>query len=284
MLQSIIPITTLLAIVILYATFDLFNKRNVPDLFAYASIVAGLVITVVYNSDTLALSLGIAAAVGIISYAVYRLGLWGAGDGFELVAVSLIFPLQPMPLFGYVPQFGLPFVLSVFVMTGLVATLAVPFYYLLFTKRTVVREKTGLKHMFFGILLLSLYAFLFIFTFFFDHLTLGSMLLMILIAVPSSITLMFEEKITARMVTDTSPKELEEGDIIAFNMMSEKEMHYFTKKYPKFGRLATKKAIRELRNEKHTLPVYKNAAPLAVFIGAGVVFSLLFGNIIFLLL
>jgi hypothetical protein len=232
----------------------------------------------------LTLSLGIAAVVGIISYVVYRIGLWGAGDGFELVAISLIFPLQPMPLAGTMLQFGLPFVLSVFVMTGFVAVLAVPIYYLVFTKRTVVRKRTGLRHLFFGISLLVVYAFLFIFVYFFYNITLGNVLLMILIAVPSSITLMFEEKITARMVTDILPNELEEGDIIAFNMMSKKDIGYFTMKYKKFGRLATRNLIREMRSEKRKLPVYKNAAPLAVFIGAGAIFSLLFGNIIFLML
>ena len=86
------------------------------------------------------------------------------------------------------------------------------------------------------------------------------------------------------MVEDIFPRELDEGDIIAFNMMSKRDLNYFTSKYKGFERLATRGEIKMLKSENRKLPVYRNAAPLAVFIGAGIIFSLLFGNIILLAL
>ena len=37
-----------------------------PDVFAYASVVAGIVITLLYNSDMLLVSFGIAAVVAVV--------------------------------------------------------------------------------------------------------------------------------------------------------------------------------------------------------------------------
>ena len=85
------------------------------------------------------------------------------------------------------------------------------------------------------------------------------------------------------MVARVYTRQLEDGDIIAFNMMSASEKKYFSK-YRGFERLATAELIGRLRNARRKLPVYKNAAPLAVFILIGVVASLLFGNIVLFLI
>ena len=91
---------------------------------------------------------------------------------------------------------------------------------------------------------------------------------------------MFSGEITSRMVQVVYPHQLDEGDIIAFNMMTNKEKKHFSSKYSGFGRLATKSLINKMRKEKAKLPVYRDAAPLAVFIAIGAAISLLFGNII----
>jgi hypothetical protein len=274
----VVPMISLIAISVLYAAFDLFNKRNVPDAFAYASVLAGLTITLAFHQADLILSLLVAAIVGSLGYLVYRMGLWGAGDYFELMAISLIMPVQPTPIFASVAQLGLPFILSVFVATGFAAIWIVPIYYLLFTRRPW-QMKPDIKHVSYGISLFLLYAMLFLFVYYFYSFSLYRLMLIALVAIPSALTLVFEDEITARMVKRIRPRALDEGDIIALNMMTSNERRYFFR-YPGFGRLATKALIARMRNSKRSLPVYRNAAPLAVFILIGVVISLFFGNVV----
>ncbi|MDE1855032.1 MAG: hypothetical protein KGH57_01780 [Candidatus Micrarchaeota archaeon] len=273
-----VSLLVLVAIAVMYAAFDLFNKRNVPDIFAYASVVVGIIITLAFHQSDLTLSLVVAAVVGSIGYVIYRLGLWGAGDYFELMAISLVLPVQPVPTLTSTAQLGLPFILSVFVATGFAAIWIVPVYYLLFIHRPW-RMKPDLKHLSYGFSLFLLYVALFMFIYYFYGFSVDRIALIMLVAVPSAITLVFEEEITSRMVSKIYPRQLDEGDIIAFNMLSMREIRYFSK-YRGFGRLATKKLIGNMRNVKAKLPVYRNAAPLAVFILIGMILSLLLGNIV----
>jgi hypothetical protein len=283
-MYSPFPIQTfaLIAISLIYASFDLFNKRNVPDAFAYASVAVGILITLTFNESIIAYSFAIALFVGSVGYLIYRLGMWGAGDCFELVAISLIMPIQTLPLLDNVAQLELPFVLSVFVATGFATVFIVPIYYLVFAKKTDVEKRPEKRHLTYGLSLLLLYTLLFFTIYHFYSFDLIKIILIILVAVPSAITVMFEDDITMRMVRRVYPNELEEGDIVAFNMMSREEMRYFLK-YQNFGRLVTKEMMKGLKNAKRKLPVYKNAAPLALFIVIGVVISLLLGNVILLI-
>lgn len=280
--QLTIGETLVLVVALFYAVFDVFNKRNVPDLFVYASIALGVAATLVLSTSEAAMiaSFAIAIAIWIIGYLIYREGLWGAGDYFELVAISLLLPIQPAPLLSTIPQFSLPFILSVFVATGFVAVWIVPLYYLFFTRRGHGSIRLSRRRAAYGITLLVLYLLLALAMLYFYGSGISKLVFVAAIAIPSALTLAFEEEITDRMVERIYPRGLEEGDIIAFNVMSGAERRYFRTRYRAFGRLATNRLIERIRNIRRKLPVYRNAAPLAFFIFIGVVVSLLLGNII----
>jgi hypothetical protein len=157
----------------------------------------------------------------------------------------------------------------------------VPIYYLIFVRRAWSR-KPDAHHVLMGLGLVVMYLLLFLLASFLFGFSTNRLVLLFLVAVPSAVTLTFEGEITTRMIERMSPKGLEEGDIIAFNMMSPNEKRHFAR-YPGFGRLATKQLIVRLKREKAKLPVYRNAAPLAFFILIGVVISLLFGNLALLI-
>ncbi len=279
-----ISLLALAIVTIFYAAFDVFNDRNVPNSFAYASVLLGLAVTVAFNSDILAFSLALAAFVGAAGYLVYKAGYWGAGDFFELVAVSLILPVQQVPLLVPTLQLGLPFVLSVFIATGLAAIWAVPIYYMLLDKRRGVRAGASGRRIFLGAALLATYAALFFAVCLLYGFSPLRLAILTAIAVPSAITLIFEERITAGMVRTIPMRELEEGDMLALNVMSTKDSARLSKKYKGFGRLVTKRFIAEIKGTGEKLPVYRNAAPLALFILMGVIISLLFGNLILLMM
>jgi hypothetical protein len=279
-----VSLLALAAVTIIYAAFDVFNDRNVPDVFAYTSVVLGLAVTVAFNFSTLAFSLALALLVGALGYLVYKTGFWGAGDMFELVAVSLLIPIQPTPLLVSVSQAGLPFVLSVFIATGFAAVWAVPIYYLLIDRHEEVKSRVSGRRIVLGAVLFAMYATLFLAIYLLYGFSSLNLAVLAAIAVPSIITMIFEEKITASMIRVIPAREIVDGDMLALNMMSAKESARLSKKYKGFGRLVTKKLIGEIGGTKEKLPVYRNAAPLALFILIGVVISLLFGNIILLMI
>lgn len=281
MLLSTIRLGILLIVALAYALLDAFNNRNVPNLFAYATVVAGAVVLLAtYNFNTIVIGALLALLIGALSYILYRTGFLGGGDVFEFVAIILILPLQPLPLLTATPQFNLPFILSVFIATGIVAVWAVPLYYLLFAKRREkgfhVQRQAALS----GALLLVAYLLLFLIIDRFAGFSLMTLVLILLIAIPSAIILVFQKLITMRMVSDVYPTALEEGDIIATNLMHTKDVRFFLGKSKYFQRLVTKQLMRDLKSVKRRLPVYKNAAPLALFTFFGILIALAFGNLL----
>ncbi|VVB76680.1 Uncharacterised protein [uncultured archaeon] len=279
-----IQLLILAAIAIIYAAFDVFNKRNVPNAFAYVSIVVGIAVTFLLNQGSIAYSFLIAIAIIGVGHVIYKMGFWGAGDYFELASISMIIPVQFTPLLIGTGQLGLPFILSVFIATGLVAVWVVPVYYLLLRRNEYAKAGTDSRHIFYGLTLMLLYLAMSFMVYGVYGLDFGKLLLIVLIAVPSAITLTFEERITSNMIRFVGVEDIEADDIIALNVLEKSEIARLSKKYDGFGRLVTEKFLGEFRGSKEKLPVYRNAAPLAAFILAGAAISVLFGNIILLML
>ncbi|MGC8547789.1 MAG: prepilin peptidase [Candidatus Micrarchaeia archaeon] len=285
MFLELLRMGTLLVVVVLYAIFDLFNKREVPDAFVYAALAIGVLLTFTYPKTTVEISLLVAVAVAAIGYVIYRAGFWGAGDFFELTTISLILPIQPRPLLVSVDQLGIPFVVSFFISTGLAAIWIVPIYYLLVNReKTNTKTKTQPIYKILGVLLITIYLMLLLFVYSLFGISWLRLLIIAAIGIPSAIILAYEEEITDKMTRLVPAKELTEGDIIAVNLMQSSEIRYFASKYKNFGRLVTKEMAKELRHVDRKLPVYRHAAPFAVFVLIGVVVSLLFGNIILFIL
>jgi len=276
---EVIRVLVLLAFAALYAYFDIFNKRSIPNSFAYLSIVVGIIFTLFYPFKTLELSLLIAVFVVAIGYVLYKAGFLGLGDGLELAFVSLMLPIQPTPLLN-IPQLGLPFVLSVFISSGIVAIIALPIYYMLNSKLELKKESIlRASVVFISYLLLLMLVYLLL-----GHIALVPTVFIIIIAFFSALIFLFEASLNERMITWVYPNKLGEDDIIAINLMSKKDIMFFKSRYPSFGRLADKKEIAALKNIKKKIPVYTNAIPFSAFILAGIILSLFIGDPILLIL
>ena len=110
---NFVRILVLVVVALVYAVFDVFNKREVPGIVAYASIAIGVACLATYASLPVAeISAAVSAVIAAAGYISYRRGFLGAGDVFEVVAITLIMPLQPAPLLVGVQPFVLPFVVS----------------------------------------------------------------------------------------------------------------------------------------------------------------------------
>ncbi|MDE1870044.1 MAG: prepilin peptidase [Candidatus Micrarchaeota archaeon] len=276
-----------LIIAIIYAGYDLFNKRDIPDTVAYASVLVGILFTAALDWNTMLYSLLIAIVVGALSYALYRVGQLGLGDGFEFVALSLIIPVQPIPIWLGAAQFGLPFILSIFIATGIAAILLVPIYYISRMKSAdfkKVRKGITQNMMAKSAIMVLAYGSLFLFmtySFGFSYLALA---IIALIAIPSVVMIIFERQIMLQMIQRVYPNKVEAGDIIAVDLMRKEDVAFFKAKYPKFGKLATEEFVHKVIGVGRKLPVYKNAIPLALPTLIGVVASLLLGNLLLLII
>ncbi|MGC8710547.1 MAG: prepilin peptidase [Candidatus Micrarchaeia archaeon] len=273
----IIRIILLLSFTFAYAFFDVYNKRNIPSGFAYASLALAIVFTLLYPVSIIVYSILVAAVVGIFCYLLYKTGMLGAGDGFELIFISLLIPIQPMPLIN-VAQLNLPFILSIFISTGIVTVVAVPVYYLITAKERLHLQKENLLK---ALTIFFAYLILLLFMIYLFGVRLLPMVIVLLLAFFSTIIILFESSINIRMIEWIYPKSLDDGDIIALNLMSASDLSFFNKNYKDFGKLATASRIKGIRNLKRKIPVYKNAVPFSLFIFIGVLISLAIGNPLF---
>ncbi|MFI5412763.1 MAG: hypothetical protein ACHQX1_02635 [Candidatus Micrarchaeales archaeon] len=284
-------IAAILIIAFIYMIFDVFNKRNVPSIFAYASLIIGIIFTLSYYPDThtMLISTGIAVVIASVGYVFYRAGQLGAADVIELAAISLMLPIQPAPYLVSYTQFGLPFIISVFIAAGVIALVMIPFYYLprarAMLKKNLFRLITK-GDMYKGFLLLAAYI---LFTGFMVYqLSVGiiGVTLMIIIMVSSMITAVFERPITDSMIEYIPIEKFEDGDIIATNVMKKSEINRIREKMKGFDRLVTQKTIAQMKKlkVKDKFPVYRQAMPLALPIFLGVVVSILFGNLMIVII
>lgn len=288
MIPDLIRYALVLVIAFVYSLFDLYNKRNVWNSFAYLSVLVGFVVTLTLNQQTMLYSILLAIAIAAISYLLFKIGWLGSGDGFEFVALSLLVPIQPQPIFQFVlSQLNLPFMLSAFIATGVVAIIVAPLYYLLLVRRSAavnIFERGRDNSVARAAILVISYLVLFLLVVYVSGFRLISLLLVTTIVIPSAITALFETEIMLRMIESVYPKELEVGDIIAVNLMKQKDIAYYQKKSKDFGRLVTEKLLRDIEKLNVKLPVYKKALPLAPLTFIGVLISFAFGNILLILI
>ncbi len=282
-------LVSLAAIALVYMLFDIFNKRNIPELFAYGSVAYGLLLTILYfNVSAISFSVAVAAIILGLGYLVYRAGYIGAGDVFEFAALSLILPFQSVPLLLNIPQLGMPFIVAIFIGSGIAALVAVPLYYIPRAKVGGMRigreidRKDMLKALAVGAVYVSFAAFLI----FEVNIGIAGIALLMLMMLGSVSVILFEKPITMSMVKYLDYRGLEEGDMIAVNLMTHGAVDRIRAKAKGFDRLVTRRLIDQLKRKRvmSKMPVYKNAIPLAAPIFAGVVASILLGNAILLLL
>lgn len=284
---TIVRIASIAAVAFAYMAFDLLNRRNVPTAFAYATVAYGAALTLLYlNLATIEFSLLIAAAVFGLGYLVYRTGQIGLGDITELTAISLMLPFQGAALLVTASQYGLPFILSVVIASGVAALIAVPLFYIpLAGKRLggkAVLRSTGGKGraLAIGAAYMAFIAAIAVtgLANFYGIALLG------VIMIGAVLTTLFERPITSSMVVYLPAGKLEAEDMLAMNMLSKAERASLKRKVKSFGQLVTARMIQELKAKgvKVKLPVYRDGIPFAVPIFIGVVVSLLLGNLIIL--
>lgn len=104
------------------AYYDVFNNKNVPELFLYGFLaIAFLTNLIAYDSSLTFYSIAVSAVVFGFFYILYKAGQLGGADVYILASVSLLLPLQPQlsPFLSHssIPQ--IPFIASVILVSGI---------------------------------------------------------------------------------------------------------------------------------------------------------------------
>lgn len=277
---SQVELGVLLLISLVYAVYDVFNRRNVPNSFVYFTILVGMIIAFLANSGMQRITTFVVAIViGAIGYTIYKAGLLGAGDVLEFVFIALVMPVWTAPFFSGTYQWNVPFVLSVIIAAGYASLIFIPIYYLLVKKPPRNAPKPNKKRFIIGTGFFMAYMiFMAVMKYVYNINIVGSALIFLL-AFFAGVTMVYDQRIYLGMVEFVYPKELEEGDMIATNLMNKKDLALFQKKSD-FGRLASDELISEIKSIKVRLPVYRDSVPFSLFIFIGVLISLAYGNII----
>ena len=281
MLNQLLVSAILIAITAIYALFDVFNKRNIPNIFVYLTVVVAFAITLTYGYSTIMYSIVIALIVAIPGYLLYKKGFLGGGDFLEFVAISLILPIQPSPILYSEVQIPIPFIISVLLAAGYTVSIYIPIYYL---SKSAKKPKIDKNRIFSGSVLLVAYAILITIMYAISYIGLIGIIILGIIGIASFFIIIYESSIYSGMVEMVLPSSLEQGDMIATNLMDKKDIAYFTKISKRFDRLVTKNLLSDIKEVKKKLPVYRNSVPFALFIFFGVVMSLIFGNLMLLIL
>jgi len=287
----LLRIFSIIAIALVYMLFDVFNRRNVPSVFAYATLAYGFVLTILYfNPMAITISVATALIVLGLGYIVYRIGQLGFADVIELTAISLILPVMQFPLLlSAANQFHLPFVLSLAINTGIVAIILVPIYYIPLSLRKL-KKPIGTfvtkKNVLMAVLLAAAYAVFIIFISSFIGANYIGISILAIMLVSSFFVMLFSVPITHSMVEYVGVNRFEEGDIIATNLMDKRSIDSIKRKVSGFSRLVSIGMISSMKRKriKEKFPVYKNAMPFALAIFIAAVLTMLLGNLILFIL
>lgn len=262
------------------AYYDAFNKKWVPEnllrLFLAASAIVNLLF---FDLPLFAAAVALSVAVAVITYYFYRMGQIGGADVFVMTSITLCLPYAPAPLLSSAQSIPYPFILSVLMPAGIffilhMAALYVPFVVAGISKGKIHidQKKLLLSSLFIAVMVafcmtvaanmpVSL-AFLGIFCF------LGLSLVFFSL---------FIKEIKMSMAERVSVRRLQCEDVLALEFMPE-----LSKKL-KLSPVINERTIKALsRAGVKSVLVYTKMPFFLPYLFLGLVFALLFGDIIYL--
>ena len=252
---------------VLIATYyDVFNKKNVPDLFLYAFLaIAFLLNLILYDQNLFWFSIAITIFISAIGYLFYRVGQLGGADVFILAAIMLLLPIHP----SFVGMsFNVPFVFSVIIFSGVVFALYMMVYFGL--KLMSTESKPNLLYLLM-LIPYGLFAYVYSGSFLFSPVYFAfisiSMFAIILL-------MMFKETINKLLAEELPISQIKPEDVLALELMNKDLIDRY-----KLTRLMTKTEIEKLKKTKITeVWVYTKLPPFIPFVLIGMILSLLFAK------
>ena len=256
---------------ILTVYFDIFNNRNVPNNLLYAFLVIAFITSIIFFSPEIMLySLFQFALVALAGFALYKMGQVGGADIFVLSSIVLLLPILPS---AQEPLFNFPLLLPLLLYAGVAFAVYSIFYF-----GKIIMHKKNLNPNYLYLLLIIpyfLFAWLFLSAPFFSpvYFLIASLLLLssiFFLVFRSAIYDAISEKILIS-------KLLPDGDVLA-----KEKMAPLMKKL-NIGPVIEEKELKILKKAKvKEVWIYSKLPPFLPFILLGLLASLFFGNMLFL--
>jgi len=248
--------------------FDIFNKRNIPNNFLYAFLAVALLVNFIYfDADLFIFSLVIAAFIGLFGFVFYKAGQMGGADVFVMLSITFLIPIHPDYLHMFV---NFPFILSAFIFAIVIFSLYTVIFFGMKLMKT--KAKPDKKYL----LLLIPYA---IFIYFYSALPFFSSfyLLLITIALLSSVFfLSFRDSINKMLASKLPLSKIEPEDVLALEMIDKKTVWKY-----KLQRVMTEKELKRMKKLGiKQVWVFSNLPPFLPFLFVGLIFALLFADVI----
>ncbi|MEM3555668.1 MAG: A24 family peptidase [Candidatus Micrarchaeia archaeon] len=261
--------------------YDLFNRRNVPTWLSYSLVGMGVIFTfATFNPSLIFYNLSVGFVVFVIGYLLYITGQIGGADVLLFVSIALLLPEAPHPLL--TPTYfnsGFPFVVSVFMLSGMLGVFGVFLKYVPVTlynyvkgEKLLINRTTALLS---AITLILYMALLYTLT---SIVELSQLQLAVFTAVIICATFTFalKEHIAEKyMIKMVGVDEIDEEDILAVEKMDEE----FVKRH-NLRKLLTLSEIEKLKKigKRKKFPVYKEMPVFMPYVLIALLFSVLFGD------
>jgi Flp pilus assembly protein protease CpaA len=261
--------------------YDLFNKRNVPSWLTYSLVALGALFTLAsLNVNVIASNGLVALVIFVFGYILYRAGQIGGADVLVFVSIALLLPEAPQSILLQVQSpLGLPFVVSIFVLSGILAVFGIFLQYIPATIYDMVKgEEVSINP---SQVLLAVATLLFYGAFLYylnGIVELPQIEIVVFAAAVVCATSLFafkdhiSDKYMIRMV---GVDEIDEEDILAIEKMDPRVVSKY-----KLDRLLSLKEIEKLKKmgKKKKFPVYKEMPVFMPYVLIALAAALLFGN------
>jgi hypothetical protein len=253
------------------AYYDVFNKKNVPDIMLYAFLGLAFVVNLVfYDPNIFLFSIVTALFFGAIGYVFYRLGQLGGADVFVIVSLMLLLPITPS--MSNLP-FNLPFIFPVLIFSGVLFATYVILYFGWKLTQNEVKAKLA-----YALLLIpyALFAYVYMNSFLFSPVY---FIFISVLLVASIFFMMFKESLNSLLAEELPVSQLEPEDVAALEIMNKDQVTRY-----KIPRVLTQSEIDRLKaTNVGEIWVYTKLPPFLPFILAGVIIALFFTNTLILL-
>jgi len=264
--------------------FDVFNKRWVPNWLVYAFAVFAVALNVVFFSEQVFFqSLFFGAAIFMLAYPLYKLGQLGGADVYVFASIAAAIPYLPKPLLAQSQSVPYPFIFSVLVPTGLAFILHMALRFIPYISQRVAKRQIKLGTAQLAGPLIVFAAFVF---FIHSLSQLPMVLPLSYLAIISFLTVslvffsLFKSEIKASMVEQVLVRDLQEEDVLALERMKPGLVRKL-----KLQPLIDKRTIIALSDAKvKSAPVYTGMPAFLPYLLIGLVFTVLFGDLLYYML
>jgi len=262
------------------AYYDIFNKKWVPDSLLWGFLGASLLLNVVFFDPAISTqAIFVAIIIAALTYALYRMGQLGGADVFVMASIALAIPYLPKPLLAASQAIPYPFFLSMLAPTGIAFILHMLVRFIPYISHQLAQGKvkfTLQKVAGPALIVISLLIF-------------GAIVSSLPVSLPASYFAiigflgtalvffsLFMPEIKASMVEKIPTSQLQCEDVMALEQMPE-----LAKKL-KLSPVISEKAIAALKHAKiKSVPVYTGMPFFLPYLFIGLVFTLLFGDLLY---